>query len=270
MIHAGLMVLEIALVQSFPVCALSPETAPAEGAAPHSIVEILRSNPRFSFMLLAILFSITALLPLSNFLINILQAKGGGAEQLGLALFLMAASELPGSIIFARLQRRGAGSDRLLVLSLVFSAVKALALFLAPSVGFILLAQPLQMLGYGVFTPASVYFVSESVPPADEVRGQTLMMVASNGLGGVLGSLLAGSALDAGLSAGGRRLLDAPALPALRLHRGRPGVCRPAEALKAHSSACPSIWKKRRNLSDHRRQTHPFLVVLPLPIFAQL
>ncbi|MGE9970490.1 MFS transporter [Candidatus Pseudoscillospira sp. SGI.172] len=202
LIHAGLMVLEIALVQSFPVCALSPETAPAEGAAPHSILEILRSNPRFSFMLLAILFSITALLPLSNFLINILQAKGGGAEQLGLALFLMAASELPGSIIFARLQRRGAGSDRLLVLSLFFSAVKALALFLAPSVGFILLAQPLQMLGYGVFTPASVYFVSESVPPADEVRGQTLMMVASNGLGGVLGSLLAGSALDAGLSAG--------------------------------------------------------------------
>lgn len=202
LIHAALMVLEMALVWSFPTCAVRPETEDAPEARPHSIPEILVANPRFSLMLLAILFSLTALIPLSNFLINILQAKGGGAEQLGLALFLMAASELPGSMVFARLQRRGVGSDRLLVLSLFFSAIKALALFLAPSVTLILLAQPLQMLGYGVFTPASVYFVSESVPPADEVRGQTLMMVASNGMGGVLGSLLAGRALDAGLAAG--------------------------------------------------------------------
>lgn len=202
LIHAALMVLEMALVWSFPTCTFCPQAADTPEARPHSIVEILRTNPRFSLMLLAILFSLTALIPLSNFLINILQAKGGGAEQLGLALFLMAASELPGSMVFARLRRRGIGSDRLLVLSLSFSAVKALALFLAPSVALILLAQPLQMLGYGVFTPASVYFVSESVPPADEVRGQTLMMVASNGMGGVMGSLLAGRALDAGLAAG--------------------------------------------------------------------
>lgn len=202
LVHAALMVLEMALVWSFPTCAVHPETEDAPEARPHSIPEILVANPRFSLMLLAILFSLTSVIPLSNFLINILQAKGGGAEQLGLALFLMAASELPGSMVFARLQRRGVGSDRLLLLSLIFSAVKALALFLAPSVAFILLAQPLQMLGYGVFTPASVYFVSESVPPADQVRGQTLMMVASNGMGGVLGSLLAGRTLDAGLAAG--------------------------------------------------------------------
>ena len=56
-----------------------------------------------------------------------------------------------------------------------------------------LVVQPLQMLGYGLFTPASVYFVNESVPPADRVRGQTVMMVASNGLGGMLGGLLAAS-----------------------------------------------------------------------------
>ena len=62
------------------------------------------------------------------------------------------------------------------------------------------LAQPLQMLGYGLFTPASVYFVNESVPEADRVRGQTVMMVASNGMGGMLGSYISGLALDAGAS----------------------------------------------------------------------
>ena len=48
------------------------------------------------------------------------------------------------------------------------------------------------------FTPASVYFVNESVPEADRVRGQTVMMVASNGMGGMLGGLLAGWTLDMG------------------------------------------------------------------------
>ena len=90
------------------------------------------------------------------------------------------------------------GSARLLLISLVFCAFKAAALLWAPSYGWVLLAQPLQMLGYGLFTPASVYFVNESVPEADRVRGQTVMMVASNGLGGVLGSMLAGRTLDAG------------------------------------------------------------------------
>ena len=62
----------------------------------------------------------------------------------------------------------------------------------------VLLVQPIQVLGYGLFTPASVYFVNESVPEADRVRGQTVMMVASNGLGGMLGGLLAGCTLDLG------------------------------------------------------------------------
>ena len=36
------------------------------------------------------------------------------------------------------------------------------------------------------------------MPEADRVRGQTVMMVASNGLGGMLGGLLAGWTLDLG------------------------------------------------------------------------
>ena len=51
------------------------------------------------------------------------------------------------------------------------------------------------MLGHSA---TSVYYVNDSVPAEDQVKGQTLMMVASNGLGGVLGSLFAGSILDLG------------------------------------------------------------------------
>jgi PPP family 3-phenylpropionic acid transporter len=116
---------------------------------------------------------------------------------MGVALFLMASSELPTAFIFSRLKRRF-GSARLLCMSMAMSAVKALAFLLAGSLPLLLLAQPIQMLSYGLFTPSAVFFVNESVPEADRVKGQSLMMVASNGLGGVLGSALAGRVLDLG------------------------------------------------------------------------
>lgn len=201
--HLVLLVVEMALVWSFPTFRPSDQREePGEAARPHSTSEILKANPCFAWMLLAILLSLTAATPLTNFLINILQAKGGGDQQLGVACFLMAASELPGALLFDKLRRRGTGSGKLLLVSMVFVFLKSIALLLAPSVAVILLVQPLQMLGYGIFVPASVYFVSESVPPADQVKGQALMMSFSNGLGGVLGSLIAGRALALGQSTG--------------------------------------------------------------------
>ena len=201
--HAVLAVVEMLLVATFPTFR-APEVhfTNHSGEMPHSSWYLLRHYPRFTLMLVGLFFGITAVLPLSNFLINILQAKGGGEAQLGLALFLMGASELPGSMVFTKLRSRGIPSARLLLLSQAFILLKAAALLIAPTVGAILLIQPIQMLGYGVFTPASVFYVSDTIPPVDQVRGQTLMMVASNGMGGVVGGLLAGKALDLGQAAG--------------------------------------------------------------------
>src|SRR5699024_432240 len=86
----------------------------------------------------------------------------------------------------------------LVMLSMLFGTLKGVLLLLTTGFLGVLLVQPIQVLGYGLFTPASVYFVNESVPEADRVRGQTVMMVASNGLGGMLGGLLAGGTLDLG------------------------------------------------------------------------
>ena len=176
--HALLVALEIALVAT-------------------SVFWLLRQNPAFTVMLLAILLGITGCLPMSNFLVNVVVSRGGTEGSLGAVLFLMAAFELPTAFLFQRLYRR-LGGGRLLLVSILFCFGKALALFLAPDLFWVFLAQPLQMLGYGLFTPTSVYYVNESVPEEDRIKGQTVMMVASNGLGGVLGSLLAGRALDLG------------------------------------------------------------------------
>ena len=189
---------EIALVFTYPTW--HPK-APAEGRAaaerPQSALSLLRSSPRFTLMLAGVLFGLTAVLPLSNFLVNVILSRGGTAAELGLAMFLMGGFELPAAFLFPKLLRR-LGSGRILVLSMAFCTLKGVALLLTWNLAGVLLCQPLQMLGYGLFTPASVYFVNESVPPADRVRGQTIMMVASNGLGGMLGGMLAGFTLDLG------------------------------------------------------------------------
>ena len=188
---------EIALVFTYPTWHPHAPAAQAEQARPQSALSLLRSNPRFTLMLAGVLFGLTAVLPLSNFLVNVILSRGGTAADLGLAMFLMGGFELPAAFLFPKLLRR-LGSGRILVLSMAFCTLKGVALLLTWNLAGVLLCQPLQMLGYGLFTPASVYFVNESVPPADRVRGQTIMMVASNGLGGMLGGLLAGWTLDAG------------------------------------------------------------------------
>ena len=195
--HGALILLEIILVLLYPAFRAEDVPVQAAGPRPQSVISLLRSQPRFTLMLIAVFFGITAVLPMSNFLFNIVVDRGGTASELGVALFLMGAAELPTAFVFNRLMRRY-GSGRLLTISLIFMGIKALAFLLSPSLLFLYFFQPLQMMGYGLFTPTSVFFVHENVPAADRVRGQTLMMVASNGLGGMAGSLLGGVALDAG------------------------------------------------------------------------
>ncbi len=195
--HGALVAVEIVLVAAYPAYRGGVELKSGTGERPHSVARLLRLNPAFTLMLAATLLALTGVLPLSNFLVNVVMDKGGGSGQLGVALFLMGAVELPGGLLYPKLAKK-LGSGGVLMLSYGAMAVKALTFLLAPSLGWLYLVQVTQMVGYGLFTPASVYYVNESVPVADRVRGQTLMMVASNGLGGMLGSLLGGVALDGG------------------------------------------------------------------------
>lgn len=195
--HVVLVAAEILLVCTYPAYRAQPQQRQEATDQPRSVLALLRGNRRFTLMLLGVLFGLTGIMPLSNFLVNIVTSRGGTDADLGLALFLMGGFELPTAFFFPKLMRRF-GSGKLLLLSMAFGTLKGAALLLSWNYAGVLMAQPLQMLGYGLFTPASVYFVNESVPPADRVRGQTIMMVASNGLGGMLGGLLAGATLDRG------------------------------------------------------------------------
>ena len=195
--HLLLVVGEAVLVATYPAYRGARRTPEQTGPKPQSALSLLKSNPRFTLMLAGVLLGLTGIMPLSNFLVNIVTSRGGSESNLGLALFLMGAAELPTAWFFGRLLQR-LGSGKLVMLSMLFGTLKGVLLLLTTGFLGVLLVQPIQVLGYGLFTPASVYFVNESVPEADRVRGQTVMMVASNGLGGMLGGLLAGWTLDLG------------------------------------------------------------------------
>ena len=195
--HIALLLLLIVTITVYPT---APRTAPASSGGvehPHSVWHILKSSRSFTWMLVGVFLSMAAVMPIVNFMINIVTDRGGNETHLGLALFLMGASELPAALLFPHLWRR-LGSRGMMVLSVTFMALKPLIFLLTPSLGWVLAVQPIQMLGYGLFTPASVYYANENVSPADRVRGQTVMMMASNGLGGMAGNLISGYAIDFG------------------------------------------------------------------------
>ena len=116
-----------------------PRARDAEGPRPQSALALLRSNPSFTLMLAGVLLSLTAVLPLSNFLVNIVTSRGGTDADLGLAMFVMGAFELPTAFLFPKLLRRF-GSGRLLLISAVFGTLKAVALLCTFNYAGVLLA----------------------------------------------------------------------------------------------------------------------------------
>lgn len=194
--HAVLLVLLIVITAFFPAFSHPAGSRPqTRQARPHSALQVLRANPPFTLMLLAGFFGMASMLPQSSFMVDIVTSRGGNSGDLGLALFLMAASELPGAIVFQHLWKR-LGIERVMLLSLCFVALRPLLQLATASLGPLLAVQPVQMLGYGMFIPAAVYFTNENVAKEDRVQGQTLKMVGTTGLGGVVGNLVMGRVIE--------------------------------------------------------------------------
>lgn len=135
----------------------------AKSASGHSIWQILKKNKVFTLMLIACFFGMMGVMPISNFLVSLVNSHGGGSTALGVAQFLMAASELPSALVFGLLQKK-MSSAKILLFSIIFMVVKPLLILASGSLGMLLAVQPVQMLGYGLFFPASVYLPTNRSP----------------------------------------------------------------------------------------------------------
>lgn len=163
--------------------------------APASVLGFFLKYKKYSVLLIGVTMIFYSHMLVNTYLINIIQNAGGNSADLGLALTISAALELPtmaGFIFFVRKIRCGS----LLKISAFFFVVKVIIAWLAPSVSIILVSQCFQMLSFALYTPASVYYVNSIIDKEDRVKGQSMLGVATWGIAGSTASITGGKILD--------------------------------------------------------------------------
>lgn len=120
-----------------------------------------------------------------NFMLQIMQGKGGGAGEQGTANAIGALLELPAMFAFTWLLHV-AGCDKWVRLSCAFFVLKAVAIYLAPTPQWVYLAQGFQMVGFALYSISSVNFVGALVGRGETIRAQSYLAATT-----ALGSLAA-------------------------------------------------------------------------------
>lgn len=159
-----------------------------------SVKDFFKENVSFAILLLGSVLLFTSHNIIGNYMFQICANIGYGAKEMGVAMSVMAAMELPTLFLLTAINRRIA-SGYLLKASGVFMCIKSLVLWLAGSYAMVLFAMVFQMFGYGLFAGISVIYVTHTIKEKDQTMGQSLMTMTMT-LGAVIGSLLGGIILD--------------------------------------------------------------------------
>ena len=165
---------------------------PRTGIRPGSL---LKSYPAFFGMLLG-----TALLFFQHnftdaYLYDVIVAVGGDTRELGTALLIGAAVEVPMMLLFSRVAGR-LGAGRVLKISTVLMALKPWPILLLGSVWGVYLMRFSHFFSFAPFLLALTYYGNERMADADKVSGQALITGAIS-LAGVFGYLFGGLLISA-------------------------------------------------------------------------
>lgn len=140
-------------------------------------------------MLLAMFHAMT-----ENYLIEVVRPLGGDSGSVGVALFIATVAEMPVLVCFDRV-RRHIRDNLLLKLAGLSFLLKAVLLWLAPSVLSIYFIQCLQATSYAFLSPTQIYYANNKVGRADMVKGQAFI-TASYTLGCAMGNFAGGQLLE--------------------------------------------------------------------------
>ena len=175
-----------------------------------SPIAFFRRYPRFTAVLVGCIFTFTSHAMINSFTFQIVMAKGGGKEELGIAMFLCAIVELP-TMFFFNFLLKIRDSGFWFRVSAVFFFLKSAATVLAPNIYAFYAVQFLQMFGWALVSVAYVYYVNSIMEPQDIIKGQAYMTMTIT-IGNVAGSLFGGPMIDA---AGVNALLAASTISSL-------------------------------------------------------
>lgn len=167
------------------------QDAPVESA----LDEILRQ--RVLVMVLAgFMVAFIACNCLSVYLIDIVVNLGGDTSMYGVAIFCMAASELPAMALVPRLRRRFSTGTLFMVVGVAYLLRNMVVVF-AANVPMVFVGLLFQSISYGLLTPLLTCYIAEVLSPRSEMLGQTLLSVATTGVGAMVGTVAGGALQDA-------------------------------------------------------------------------
>ena len=159
-----------------------------------SLLVFFKENPKFMILSIAMLFIYYAHAFITNFTISIVRNVGGNHREMGYLIAFMALMELPGMIGFKEINYRFKVSSILLFSMLMFS-VKAVVVWIAPSLITLTLGFALQVVSFALYIPASVQYANIIIDEKDTVKAQMMFNLMQAG-GAVFSSIIGGWLID--------------------------------------------------------------------------
>ena len=160
----------------------------------NSLLVFFKENPKFMVLSIGMLFIYYAHAFITNFTISIVRNVGGDHREMGYLIAFMALMELPGMIGFKEISRRFKVSSLLLFSMMMFS-VKAIIVWLSPSLMTLTFGFALQVVSFALYIPASVQYANIIIDEKDTVKAQMMFNLMQTG-GAVFSSIIGGWLID--------------------------------------------------------------------------
>ena len=160
-----------------------------------SIFQFVVRYKKFMIFILGTLLIYFTHTLINNFFIQVLRPIGGTESQMGTAIFIAAAVELPAMAVFDKLREK-IGCTNLIKIAVIIWSVKHIITWLAPNIIVIYLAQILQMASFAIVTPAGVAYVNATINGNDVVKGQSMLTMGMSA-SGIIANFAGGILLDA-------------------------------------------------------------------------
>ena len=138
-----------------------------------SLLVFFKENPKFIVLSIAMLFIYYAHAFITNFTISIVRNVGGDNREMGYLIAFMALMELPGMIGFKKISQRFKVSS-LLLFSMIMFSVKAIIVWLSPSLITLAFGFALQVVSFALYIPASVQYANIIIDEKDTVKAQMM------------------------------------------------------------------------------------------------
>lgn len=159
-----------------------------------SLFVFFKENPSFMILSIAMLFIYYAHAFITNFTISIVRNVGGDNREMGYLIAFMALMELPGMIGFKEISRRFKVSS-LLLFSMIMFSIKAIIVWLSPSLMTLTFGFALQVVSFAIYIPASVQYANIIIDEKDTVKAQMMFNLMQAG-GAVFSSIIGGWLID--------------------------------------------------------------------------